>query len=429
MKRINTIAVTIILLGSISGQPSTKTTDHLFANDDLIIPGAERTDVYLPLIKNKTIAVFANQTSLVGNSTIIDTLVKLGVNIKVIFGPEHGFRGTTDAGEKVNNFTDEKTGIKVVSLYGSKTKPSKEDLQGIDMMLFDIQDVGVRFYTYISSLQYYMESALENNIPLIILDRPNPNGFYIDGPVLDTAYKSFVGMQPVPVVYGMTIGEYALMIAGENWLSAKANKKYNDYKQAEAGSGAPVHLLVIKCSNYTHNSKYILPVNPSPNLTGMGSVYWYPSACFFEGTVITEGRGTDHPFEIFGHPDLPDTLFAFTPRSTQGAKEPKFKDRLCYGWNMYNADNDITIQQINNQIQLKWLLNAYRLFPDKQNFFIKPKSGNPTDYFFNKLAGSNELMQQINEGKTESEIRASWQDKLEAFKKIRKKYLLYPDFY
>jgi uncharacterized protein YbbC (DUF1343 family) len=287
--------------------------------------------------------------------------------------------------------------------------------------------VGTRFYTFISSLQEYMEAAFENSKPLIILDRPNPNGFYVDGPVLDTAYKSFVGMNPIPTVYGMTLGEYAFMVAGEKWLSPKANEKYAYYKTAENSKDTPFHFQLIKCANYTHKSKYVLPVKPSPNLPDIASVYWYASNCLYEGTVLSEGRGTDHPFCIFGHPSLPNNLFAFTPTPKDGAKEPKLKGQLCYGWNLFGT-NEAVLKMVDNKVQLKYLLEAYRLFPDKENFFIKVSKGNPDQSFFNKLAGNNELMQQIKEGKSEAEIRASWQPKLDAFKTIRKKYLMYEDF-
>ncbi len=380
-----------------------------------ILPGAYRLDVYLPYLKNKRVGIFANQTSMVGNTHLVDTLKKLGINIVKIFGPEHGFRGTADAGEKVGTYTDKQTGIKVISLYGSKAKPTPEDLKDVDILLFDIQDVGVRFYTYISSLQYFEEAAFENHKPLIILDRPNPNGFYVDGPVLDTAFKSFVGMQPIPVVYGMTIGEYARMLAGERWLSKKANETSQFYEQAKATKDTPVHFLIVKCVNYTHESRYNLPVKPSPNLPDMMSIYRYPSTCFFEGTVMSEGRGTEHPFVIFGHPSLPDSLFSFTPHSSEGAKDPKLKDQLCYGWNTVN-------EPVTKKLELKWLLQAYKLFPDKDEFFLKAKNG---AYFFDKLAGSKMLRQQLKEGKSEEEIRKSWQPHLDAFKKIRKKYLLY----
>ncbi len=393
-----------------------------------VVPAAYRTEVYVPLLKGRRVGIFANHTATVGNKHLVDTLLKLGIRITKAFGPEHGFRGTADAGEKVDNYTDPATGIPVISLYGKKRKPSAEDLADVDILLFDIQDVGTRFYTFISSLQEFMEAAFENGKPLLILDRPNPNGFYVDGPVLDTIYKSFVGMQPVPMVYGMTIAEYAMMIAGEKWLSPKANEQYAYYQHAKNSPPDTLfHFQVIKCAGYTHKSKYILPVKPSPNLPDMASVYWYGSTCLFEGTVLSEGRGTDHPFALFGHPSLPKHLYAFTPTSRDGAKEPKLKDQLSYGWNLYGS-NEQAVKAIAGKVQIKYMLEAYQLFPDKENFFIRPKSGKPTDYFFNKLAGNNTLMEQVKAGKTEKQIRASWEPGLAAFKKIRKKYLLYADF-
>jgi uncharacterized protein YbbC (DUF1343 family) len=396
-----------------------------------ILPGAYQTSEYLPLLKGKRVGVFANQTSVIGTTHLVDSLKKLHINVVKIFSPEHGFRGNADAGANVKSYVDPETGIPVISLYGGKVKPSAADLDNVDVLLFDIQDVGVRFYTYISSLQYFIQSAIENDLPLIILDRPNPNGFFVDGPVLDTAFASFVGMQQVPIVYGMTIGEYAKMLLGEKWLPWKDERKQDGNISLGEVLGFETErtnfkLIIITCKNYTHKSRYILPVKPSPNLPDMSAVYCYPSTCLFEGTVLSEGRGTEHPFEIFGHPDLPDTLFSFTPRSTAGASDPKLKDQKCYGWNIYGTDNDGTL----TQLQLKWLLLAYQLFPDKENFFIHPKKFNPApgDFYFNKLTGNGDLMQQIIEGKTEEEIRESWQPKLDEFKKIRKKYLLYEDF-
>ncbi len=380
-----------------------------------IKPGAYQTSEYLPALKGKRIGLFANHTATIGNKHLVDTLVSLGLQITKAFGPEHGFRGTADAGEKVGDYKDAATGIPVISLYGKKRRPSAEDLQDVDVMLFDIQDVGTRFYTYISSLEEFINSAIENNKPLIILDRPNPNGFYVDGPVLDTAYKSFVGMQPIPMVYGMTMGEYAKMLIGEKWAKAAASAK------------ALPSITIIKNKNYTHKSKYVLPVKPSPNLGTMASVYWYGSNCLFEGTVLSEGRGTDFPFAIFGHPSLPKTLYAFTPTSRDGAKEPKLKDHLCFGWNLSGTDKEV-LQKADGKIQLSYLLEAYKLFPEKEKFFITPKSGKATDYFFNKLAGNDALQKQIIAGVSEKEIRASWAEGLNAFKKIRKKYLLYTDF-
>jgi uncharacterized protein YbbC (DUF1343 family) len=392
-----------------------------------IIPGAERMDQYLPLLEGKTVAVFANQTSMVAHTHLVDTLMKRGIKVIRIFGPEHGFRGEADAGEKVGNAIEKETGIEVVSLYGKHNKPTAEDLKGVDIMLFDIQDVGVRFYTFISSLQKFIEAALENSIPLIILDRPNPNGFYVDGPVLDKKYQSFVGMQPVPIVYGLTIGEYSLMLAGEKWLSDEANKKYAYYQHVKKTSDSPFHLLVIKNQNYDHHSKYILPIKPSPNLPEIQSIYLYPSTCFFEGTTLSEGRGTDKPFQIFGAPSLPKNLYSFTPRPTSGAKSSKHYGEVCYGWNLSGTPSQV-LQKVNKRIQLKWLIEAYRLFPDKNNFFIVPKSGSMENSFFNKLAGNNELWQQIKRGDSEQSIRASWEPQLSKYKKIRKKYLLYKDF-
>ena len=385
-----------------------------------IITGAERMEVYLPMLKGKAVAVFANQTSLVNNTQLVDTLIKRGIKVVKIFGPEHGFRGTADAGEEVNNAVDKKTGIPVISLYGDHKKPTKTDLEGVDVLIFDIQDVGVRFYTFISSLQYYMEAALENHTPLLILDRPNPNGFYVDGPVLDPAFKSFVGMQPIPIVYGMTVGEYALMLAGENWLSPEANK-INAYNVTTLPTAdTPFHVQVIKCNNYDHESKYILPIAPSPNLREMQSIYLYPSTCFFEGTVLSEGRGTDKPFQIFGHPALPKTLYAFTPKPNAGAKSSKCFYQRCYGWNL-SGTNEAVLKNLDKKIQLKYFLEAYKLFPGKDSFFLK-------NNFINKLAGSDALMKQVKDGKSETEIRKSWEPALGNFKKIRKKYLLYKDF-
>ena len=386
-----------------------------------ITPAAEQMSQYLPLLKGKKLALLVNHTSTVGGTHIIDTLIKLGVNIKVAFGPEHGFRGDAPDGAKIETTTDAKTGVPVVSLYGKKNKPTPEDLKDVDVMVYDIQDVGARFYTFISSMQYFMEAALENGIPLIILDRPNPNGFYVDGPVLDQKFKSFVGMQPVPVVYGMTIGEYAQMILQEGWLSDAANKAYENLKRIRFMEGAKYfRLTVIPVANYTHKSKYVLPVKPSPNLPEIQSVYWYPSTCFFEGTTFSEGRGTPKPFEYIGHPLMPKTMFSFTPVATAGAPSPKHKDQVCYGYNLSGTPAEV-LKVIDNKLQLKYLLEAYRLFPEKENFFTKNNG-------LNRLAGTDELMQQIKDGKTEAQIRASWEPKLAAFKTIRKKYLLYPDF-
>jgi uncharacterized protein YbbC (DUF1343 family) len=394
--------------------------------DRAVQPAANNMSLYLPLIKGKSVAIFANQTTVAGPSHLVDTLLKKGVRIKKIFAPEHGFRGIADAGEDVGSMTDPKTGVPIVSLYGNKQAPDAGDLKDIDIMIFDIQDVGVRFYTYISSLQEYMEAAIENDKPLIILDRPDPNGFYVDGPVLDPAFKSFVGMQPVPVVYGMTIGEYAVMLLREGWLAKKPkytfvniDLKYD--KRIPMQSQFPPQgfmLTIIRCPGYTHKSRYALPVKPSPNLPNMQSIYLYPSICFFEGTEISLGRGTDKPFQQFGSPSFSSGLYSFTPRSVEGAKNPPLLNKTCYGYDLSKLD---AVKEIDGRLQLKWLIKAYELYPDKNHFFLS------TNYF-STLAGTGELMQQIKNGKTEEEIRKSWKPALSAFKKIRKKYLLYPDF-
>ena len=394
-----------------------------------ITPGAERLDQYLPLLKGKNVAIFANQTSMIGKTHLVDSLQKLGIKIKVIFGPEHGFRGTVEAGHEVDGKEiDKATGIPIVSLYGSKRKPSKQDVKDIDVLVFDIQDVGVRFYTYIASLQDYIEAALEHNLPLIVLDRPNPNGFYVDGPVMEDRYRSFLGLQPIPVVYGMTIGEYGQMILQEQWLSKEANAQFRKIMASRFKEGATYfQLIVIPCGNYTHKSKYVLPIRPSPNLPEIQSIYWYPSTCYFEGTVLSEGRGTEKPFQIFGHPSLPKTMYAFVPEPRDYAREHKPYGKTCYGWNLFDTPEAV-LKKVDNRIQLKYLLEAYRLFPKKESFFIPAASGKAEDAFFNRLAGNYTLMQQIKKGVSEKDIRKSWQLGLKKFKQIRKKYLMYPDF-
>ncbi len=387
--------------------------------DRMVETGAENLSQYLPLLKGKKVAVFANQTSVVGNTHLVDTLQKLGVNIRVIFGPEHGFRGKADAGEAISNSKDPLTGIPVISLYGNKKKPTADELKDVDVMLFDIQDVGVRFYTYISSLEYYMEAAMESGKHLIVLDRPNPNGHYIDGPVLEKEYQSFVGMQSIPVVYGMTIGEYAQMLYGEQWLNSKA------YSYGK-GSGT-FELTIIPCNNYTHKTLYTLPVKPSPNLPDMQSVYLYPTTCFYEGTVLSEGRGTDKPFQIYGHPSYSNSMFSFTPTSREGAKRPKLQDQVCFGWDQSGTPEEVR-HRVANKLQISWILEAYNLFPDKSQFFLQSQGTKKENVFFNKLAGNSTLMQQIKEEESEEIIRKSWEPALSQFKNLRKKYLLYPDF-
>ena len=376
-----------------------------------VLPGAYQTTKYFPLLKNKRVGLFTNQTAIVGNTHLIDTLQKAGIHIQKVFTPEHGLRGTADAGEKVNDALDEKTGIPIVSLYGKKNAPAKEDLEDIDILLFDVQDVGARFYTYINSLQYYMESAMANNKPLIVLDRPNPNGHYVDGPILETPYVSGVGKQAIPIVYGMTMGEYALMLRGEKWMKMDSSK---------ANQNANWSLQIIRNKNYTHQSMYTLPIAPSPNLPDMSSILWYPTTCLVEGTVMSEGRGTAHAFAYIGHPSITNKSFSFTPNPRVGAMSSKLYGQQCYGW-------DLTKQTPpKDKIDLALIIEMYKSFPQKDSFFLAPKTKEPTAYFFNKLAGNANLMQQLKDGASEADIRKTWEPGLTAFKKIRKKYLLYP---
>lgn len=373
-----------------------------------ILVGAARTDQYIDLLKGKSIALVINQTSRIGNRVLADSLKDLGINIKVIFAPEHGFRGDADAGAHVSNTTDPLTGIAVISLYGKKQKPSAEDLKGIDIVVFDIQDVGCRFYTFLSTLQYVMESCAENGKELLILDRPNPNGNYVDGPVLDMKFKSFVGMSKIPIVYGLTLGEYAKMAKGENWIPG-ADK---------------LNLKVITCANYEHNTRYKLPVRPSPNLRNERAVFLYPSLCLFEGTNVSVGRGTDYPFEVIGSPTTAmDSGFTFIPVSKSGATDPPSKGQVCKGYDLrkYVKETGHLLSTEMKGVNLKYILKMYSLTTDKEKFFSSPD-------FFDKLAGTDELRKQIIAGQTESEIRASWQPALIAYKTIRKKYLLYKDF-
>jgi uncharacterized protein YbbC (DUF1343 family) len=366
-----------------------------------IIVGANRTSKYLPLLNGKRVGIVANQTSVIFKNDntythLVDSLVALNINVKKVFSPEHGFRGTADAGEHVQNGIDKKTGLPLVSLYGNSKKTSPKDLQDIDVLIFDIQDVGVRFYTYISTLHYIMETCAENNIPLIILDRPNPNGNYIDGPTLEKEHQSFLGMHTIPLVHGMTIGEYAQMINGEEWLP--------DGKQCD--------ITVIPCDNYTHNMSYSLSIRPSPNLPNDQSIKLYPSLGLFEGTNINAGRGTEFQFQRYGAPFLnPETMtFTYIPRANFGAKYPKHKDVLCYG-------EDLSHVEVNDEMTLKWIIKAYQNSVDKSLFF---NTNN-----FTKHAGTARLQKQIEAGMTEAEIKATWQSDLEHFKKIRANYLIY----
>lgn len=363
----------------------------------LITPGAFQLDSYLGLLKDKKIALVSNQTSLVQKSHLLDTLLSRKINVVKIFSPEHGFRGDVDAGKYIVNSVDLKTGVPIVSLYGNHYKPTITDLTGVDYVVFDIQDVGVRFYTYLSTLHYVMEACAENNIPLVLLDRPNPNGHYIDGPVLKPEFKSFVGLHPVPIVYGMTIGEYAKMINGEGWLNGRKQCK----------------LTVIPILNYSHKSTYSLPVPPSPNLRSDLSVALYPSLCLFEATTISIGRGTDRPFEVYGHPKFPKEGFEFVPKMKAGFKFPLHVNKACYG-----IDLRQNLKARSYELNLYYLTHARDVLADSAVFINK-------NSFFNKLAGNSELKDQLYKGWGPNEIRSSWASDLEAFKKIRQKYLIY----
>lgn len=364
-----------------------------------LLVGAQRTSEYLPLLVGKRVALVTNQTGLIDQRHLVDSLLALEVRVVKVFAPEHGFRGQADAGEQVKDGRDATTGLPLVSLYGANKKPTPEQLADVDVLVFDIQDVGVRFYTYISTLHYVMEAAAENAKKVVVLDRPNPNGFYVDGPVLDMAYSSFVGMNPVPLVHGMTIGEYARMINGEGWLKGRAT----------------CDLTVVGCLGYERRVPYVLPVRPSPNLPNMAAIHLYPSLGLFEGTVVSVGRGTEKPFQCIGYPGNPVGTYTFTPVPMPGAKDPPHKGQLCKGLDLeeYGA-----IQaRLDHRLNLQWLLGLYEAAPDRSKFF---------NAFFDKLAGGRSLREQVVAGATEAEIRASWADGLERFAQVRAKYLLYP---
>lgn len=365
-----------------------------------IVTGAERTAVYLPQLRGKRVAVVTNQTGLIGNTHLVDSLLALRVDVVRVFAPEHGFRGEADAGEHVTDERDKRTGLPVVSLYGSNKKPTAAQLQDIDVLVFDIQDVGVRFYTYTSTLHYVMEAAAEQRKQVMVLDRPDPNGFYVDGPVLDTAFRSFIGMHPVPLVHGMTIGEYARMINGEGWLKGKVR----------------CDLVVVSCLGYDHGKFYELPVRPSPNLPNTAAVFLYPSLGLFEGTIVSVGRGTDKPFQCIGYPGCKLGTYAFIPRSMPGAKDPPYRDQACTGIDL--SEYGSFYVRLDPRIQLEWLIGAYQGAPDKRTFFTP---------FFDKLAGGSALRKDILAGKSEEAIRAEWRPALEAFKRMRAKYLLYDE--
>ena len=365
-----------------------------------VILGAEQTKAYLPILKNKRVALFSNHTGMVGNKHTLDILLENKINVVAVFSPEHGFRGTADAGEHVSNSVDEKTGVPILSLYdGNLGRPSEENIRKFDVLVVDIQDVGLRFYTYYISMVRLMDACAEFNRKMLILDRPNPNGFYVDGPILDMKYKSGVGWLPIPVVHGMTLGELALMTNGERWLPASR----------------VCDLTVIPCKNYTHQTRYILPVPPSPNLPDMKSIYLYPSTCYFEATPVSLGRGTDKPFQVYGHPNMKGYDFTFTPRSISGAKNPPQLDRLCYGVDLSGKSDEEIWEK---GIDLSYLIDAYRNLNLDDHFF-RP--------FFELLIGNENIRKMIKSGKSADEIKASWQEDVARFREQRKPYLVYSE--
>jgi len=394
LKTSKGFAVIILFSLCVKAQSTTKAASQ-------VVVGAERTSEYLPLLSGKNVALVVNQTSLIGKTHLVDSLISLHIAVKKIFAPEHGFRGNMGAGVQISDSMDPKTGTQIISLYGNNFKPTSDQLKGINIVVYDIQDVGVRFYTFISTLHYVMEACAENHVSLLVLDRPDPNGFYVDGPVLDSAFSSFVGVDRVPIVYGMTPAEYASMLNGEHWLK----------------NGVRCDLHVVPCENYTHKTLYQLPVNPSPNLRSMNAIYLYPSLCLFEGTTVSVGRGTDKPFTQIGYPGFKSGNIKFTPRSVPGATNIYYLDQECSGFDLSGLNEGFFEER--KHLFLQWLMEFYFSYPKKKEFF--------TDYF-DKLAGTDELRKQIERGTPEMEIRRSWDPKLNEFKTIRKKYLLYTDF-
>ncbi len=376
--------------------PTASTPGRLAAKDapQALMTGAEQLPLFLPQLAGKRVAMVVNHTSLVGNTHLVDTLLYHKITIKKIFAPEHGFRGEADAGEHVSSGTDRKTGLPLISLYGDNKKPTAAQLTDVDVVIFDIQDVGARFYTYISTMHYVMEACAENGKKVFILDRPNPNGHYFDGPLLKPGFKSFVGMHPIPLVHGLTVGELALMINGQKWLA----------------NGITCELDVIKNKNYTHKTPYIVPVKPSPNLPNQQAIRLYPSICLFEGTPISVGRGTEYPFQMIGSPNPKNGSFTFTPQSMPGAKNPPHLNKVCYGLDLR--------QDTLNHFTLSYLIDFYRKSHNQEKFF---------NAFFDKLAGTDQLKNQIKSGMTEAQIRESWKEDLTNYSTLRKRYLLYPD--
>ena len=362
-----------------------------------ILTGADQYDEYIPFLKNKTIGIVAHKASRVNNEIhLVDFLVEKKIKIKTIFAPEHGYDGRADNGDLLSDSKDQSTGLNIISLHGKIKKPLPEHLQGIDLMVFDLQDVGARFYTFLSTLHYVMQACAEANIPVLLLDRPNPNGHYVDGPVLDMKFKTYVGMHPVPIVHGMTLGEYASMINGENWL----------------GKNLKCNLRIVKIKNYTHKTKYILPVRPSPNLPNNQAISLYPSLCLLEPTTISIGRGTEKQFQIYGHPNFPKSKFKFKPAPNFGSKSPKWNDNICFGVSLEKIE-------ISDQLNLSWLIDAYNKLP-KNYIFFKDS--------FERIAGTDNLRKQIINKVSINQIRKSWEPGLENYKKLRKKYLIYPDY-
>jgi uncharacterized protein YbbC (DUF1343 family) len=403
-----TIIIISLLCFSCAGQGSEKAeksilkTMPLAPEKELLVRvGAERTVEYLPLLIGKRIGIVANHTSMINETHLVDSLLGLNLDVVRVFSPEHGFRGNADAGERVKSNIDKTTGIPIVSLYGKNKKPTAHQLEDLDLIIFDIQDVGVRFYTYISTMSYVMEACAESNKKVIVLDRPNPNGHFVDGPLLEKKHQSFVGLHPVPIAHGMTIGEYAKMANGQGWLH----------------NGISCDLTVIKAENYDHNTFYTLPIKPSPNLPNMSSIYLYPSLCLFEGTPVSIGRGTSTPFQVIGHPLIKSNAYSFTPKSMSGAKSPRLEGEECKGYNLSNFETNYTKEQ--GRINLSWLINIYNEYPEKKGFFTK---------MFLLLSGTDLLQQQLEQGVSEAAIYTSWQQGLTDFKVIRKQYLLYKDF-
>ncbi len=390
-------------------QADTEEAIAKFDNESITV-GAERLNNYLSALDGKRVALVVNQTSMVGDEHLVDKLLESGVKLVKIFAPEHGFRGTADAGETVKNSVDVKTNLPIVSLYGKNKKPTAEQLSNVDVVVFDIQDVGARFYTYISTMHYVMEACAENKRKLLILDRPNPNGHYVDGPILDAKQKSFVGMHPIPIVHGLTVGELACMIEGENWLK---NELSCDFE-------------VIECKGYTHKSFYQLPVKPSPNLPDMKSVYLYPHLCLFEGTPISIGRGTETPFQWIGHPSFFYGKYAFTPQSNEGSKYPKHEGKECRGFDL----KMLSIPELQGltELNFNWLYAFHRFFAFQKEEGKDLGAFFNENLFFDKLAGSGQLRNDLIAGKTPPELRMAWEADVRAYKKMRKKYLLYPDF-